>query len=353
MVADSGPALSVGERRVSADEPCFVIAEIGVNHNGDVDLAARLIDVAADAGADAVKFQTFRTTELVVESAAKAAYQTRQTGTGTQAKMLAELELDRHGLERLRDHCRTRNVEFISTAFDAMSLIDVLALEPKVLKWASGEIDNVPLLRQAAATRLPILLSTGMATLDDIEAALAILEEAQAGPVAVLQCVSQYPAPLDEQNLRTIASMRERFGRVTGFSDHTEGPWAAIAARAFGMAILEKHITLDRNMIGPDHAASMEAGEFASMVSALRAVERALGDGQKRPMPSELDTRAVARKSLVYARDLPAGHVLGLKDIAAKRPSGGLAPTRFDDFMGRTLSLAVAANQQVAEDHAG
>jgi N,N'-diacetyllegionaminate synthase len=347
MTAGKSPSFFVGDRRISAEDPCFVIAEIGVNHNGDVDLAMRLIDLAVEAGADAVKFQTFRTSELVIESASKAAYQSRQTGAGTQAQMLAALELDQRAFKRLREHCRARNIEFISTAFDPLSLADVLALEPQVLKWASGEIDNVPLLRQAAASGLPIILSTGMATLEEIGAALAILEDAQSGPVAILQCVSQYPAPLEQQNLRTIAAMREEFGRVTGFSDHTEGPWAAICARAFGMAILEKHITLDRSMAGPDHAASMETDEFAGMVRALRAIESAMGDGRKRPMPSELDTREAARKSLVYVTDLPAGHVVTAADITAKRPAGGLSPTRIDEFLGQSLTRDVAANQQV------
>jgi sialic acid synthase SpsE len=350
MAHTTSPHLMIGDRRVSAADPCFVIAEAGVNHNGNFDLARRLVDVAADAGADAVKFQTFRSAELVVPGAEKAAYQQRQTGAGSQAEMLAELELSLEEFARLRDHCFERGVEFMSTAFDSLSLADVVALGPKVLKWPSGEIDNVPLLLQAASTGLPVILSTGMATLDEVSAALGVLHQAGSSDVAVLQCVSQYPAPLAEQNLRCIAQMAESFSCVTGFSDHTEGPWAAIAARPLGMAILEKHITLDRSMAGPDHAASMEPSDFAELIVALRQVERALGDGNKRPMPCEADTRRSARKSLVFGRDLPAGHVLAAQDLSAKRPSGGISPSRFGEFLGKPLLHAVAVDQQVAPD---
>lgn len=348
MGEQDAPSMMIGSRRVSPDDPCFVIAEIGVNHNGDAGLAHALIDAAAEAGADAVKFQTFRAGELVVADASKARYQELQTGGGSQHDMLAALELTTAEFEQLRDHCADRGVVFMSTAFDVRSLEDVLALAPEVLKWPSGEIDNVLLLRQAAASRLPIILSTGMATMDEIAAALKTLDEAGSGPVAVLQCVSQYPAPMDEQNLRAIESMARAFHRVTGYSDHTEGIWAAIAARPLGMAILEKHLTLDRAMEGPDHRASIEPGAFADLVRALRAVESALGDGKKRPMPSELDTRDVARKSLVFARSLPEGHVLQAHDITAKRPGGGMSPAAIDSLIGRTLTRSAQADRQIA-----
>jgi sialic acid synthase SpsE len=345
--------MMIGKRRVSAADPCFVIAEIGVNHNGDLDLARRLVDAAAAAGADAVKFQTFRTGDLVVKGAPKAAYQQRQTGMGSQAEMLSDLELSFADFENLRDHCVARSILFMSTAFESQSLADVLKLGPAALKWPSGEIDNVTLLRQAAASRLPIILSTGMAMVDEIATALSVLEAASAGEVAVLQCVSQYPAPMAEQNLRCIATLADRFACVTGFSDHTEGPWAAIAARPLGMAILEKHITLDRSMPGPDHAASMEPEPFARLIEALREVESALGDGVKRPTASELDTHSVARKSLVYARDLPAGQSLTSLDLVAKRPAGGISPAEVDSFTGKKLRRAVVADQPVTPSDVG
>lgn len=347
MVVASHPAVHFGDRRVARDAPCYIIAEIGVNHNGDIDIARELIVKAVEAGADAVKFQTFRSSALVLEDAAKAEYQERNTGGGSQAEMLAALELTFDEFRQLRDDCDRLGIDFLSTAFDSESLKDVVALEPKALKWPSGEIDNVPLLRQAAATGLPVILSTGMADLAEIEAALSVLRAAGSGPVAILQCVSQYPAPMDEQNLATIPAMANRFDCVTGFSDHTDGPWAAVAARALGMAILEKHLTLDRSMAGPDHTASMENAAFTEMVDAIRAVEAALGDGNKRPMPSELSTRAVARKSLVYANDLAAGAVLEENDVTAMRPGGGMSPSKVDDIIGKVLVREVRRHEQI------
>ncbi|MGX7951272.1 N-acetylneuraminate synthase family protein [Tsuneonella sp. HG249] len=319
-----------------------------MNHNGDLGLAKDLIDAAVAAEADAVKFQTFRTDNLVVPGAEKATYQKRETGTGSQADMLRALELSFEEFAILRDHALGRGVDFLSTAFDSGSLEEVLTLGPKALKWPSGEIENATLLRQAAVSKLPIILSTGMATLEEVAAALHVLEEAKSGPVAILQCVSQYPAPMSEQNLRAIPEMGRRFGRVTGFSDHTDGPWAAIAARALGMAILEKHLTLDHQMPGPDHQASLEPTQFAEMVSALRQVEQALGDGEKRPMPSEVDTRSVARKSLVFTRDLPSGSIIDAADVASMRPGGGLSPMNIDRIIGRRLACDVRRFAQVA-----
>lgn len=339
------PSLKIGDRRVSAVDPCYVIAEIGVNHNGNVDCARRLVDVAVECGADAVKFQTFRTAELVTQDAPKAGYQAKQTGDGGQAAMLHELELRPADFELLNRHCAERAIDFISTAFDEQSLHDVIALRPKCLKWPSGELTNQPLLRVAAQSRLPIILSTGMAWLSEVATALEFLEREHSGDVAVLQCVSNYPAALAEQNLACIATMARAFGLVTGFSDHTEGPWAAIAARPLGMAILEKHITLDRNMPGPDHGASMEPQAFAELIKTLRLVEEAIGDGVKRPTSSEADTRAVARKSLVYATALNAGHVLSAADLKAKRPGNGIGPDSLPLLLGRRLKDAVRSDQ--------
>lgn len=342
------PEIRFGERVISREAPCYIIAEIGVNHNGELALAKELIAAAVEAGADAVKFQTFRLASLVLPGAAKAEYQERQTGSGSQAEMLAALELSNEDFRQLREECDRLGVDFLSTAFDSDSLRDVVALEPKALKWPSGEIDNVPLLRQAAKTGLPIILSTGMADLVEIEAALSVLDASSSGPVAILQCVSQYPAPMAEQNLAAIPAMARQFGRVTGFSDHTDTLWAAIAARALGMAILEKHLTLDRGMAGPDHKASIEPDAFAEMVAAIRAVETSLGDGIKRPMPSELSTRAVARKSLVYTCSLEAGTVLEASHLTALRPGDGLSPANIDAMLGRPLNRAVALHDQAA-----
>jgi N-acetylneuraminate synthase/N,N'-diacetyllegionaminate synthase len=336
--------MMIGERAVSADQPCYVIAEIGVNHNGDLELARALIDAAAASGADAAKFQTFRTDALVTRGAAKADYQKLQTGAGSQAEMLAGLELPMEAFAVLRDYCAAVGIDFISSAFDLESLETVISLKPPCLKWPSGELTNWPLLAVAASSRLPIILSTGMAQFDEVAAAVDFLERQGAEQFAILQCVSNYPAPLAEQNLRCIATMAQVFARPTGFSDHTQGPWAAIAARGLGMAILEKHITLDSAMAGPDHAASAEPSEFADMVRLLRQVEVALGDGIKRPTPSEMPTREAARKSLVYVRDLAAGHLLAAADLTAKRPGGGASPDKAELFIGRTLACGVSAD---------
>jgi len=340
------PSVSLAGRRVSADDPCYVIAEIGVNHNGDPDLAHQLIDAAAAAGADAVKFQTYVTDELVLASADRAAYQNRNTGTVTsQAEMLRRCELPFEVFTELRAHCREAEIDFISTAFDAPSLDFVISLEPSCLKWASGELTNKPLLLQAAPSGLPLLLSTGMGSLAEIGRAIDWLDGRL--ELVVLQCVSDYPAAIEDQNLRTLPAMRAAFGCPTGFSDHTIGPHAAIAARALGMAVLEKHFTLDSTMQGPDHRASVEPRDLAELVRLLRAIEAGLGDGVKRPVAAETDVRAVARKSLVYRRELPAGHMLTEADLTAKRPSTGLAPERMDEITGRTLARAVRCDEIV------
>lgn len=315
-----------------------MIAEIGVNHNGDPKIAHEMIDAAKKSGADAVKFQTFIAEDLVDESAPKAAYQIKSTGQGKQIDMLRALELPASVYRELRSHCAEVNVDFISTAFEATSLERVLELEPACIKWPSGELDNWPLLSQAAASALPVLLSTGMGNLAEIASAIEVLESGGCSSIAVLQCVSNYPARIEDQNLRTIATMSQVFGKPVGFSDHTLGPYAAIAARSLGMCILEKHFTLDRNAEGPDHRASMEVPEFGEMVRALRAIEIGLGDGVKRRLAVEEDTRMVARKSLFFASDLPIGHTLSDRDIDIKRPSGGLPPSVYDMVLGRVLS---------------
>jgi sialic acid synthase SpsE len=337
------PAITLSGRRIAADSPAYVIAEIGVNHNGQLDLAHRLIDAAKAAGADAVKFQTFRTDDLVLSSAIKADYQKDATGEGTQQDMLRALELPFEDFVALQSHCRGVGIDFMSTAFDPLSLEFVASLQPACLKWPSGELTNWPLLRQAGRTGLPVMLSTGMGSLHDISGAMDLL-----GPdaeVVILQCVSSYPARIEDQNLRVLPVMSAAFGCPVGFSDHTVGPYAALAARALGMSVLEKHFTVDRNMPGPDHAASIEPADFANMVRVLRQVEVGLGDGVKRPLAAEEGMRVVARKSLVYSRDLPEGHVLSENDLVAKRPGTGVTPDRMDLFLGLPLARAVAKDE--------
>jgi N-acetylneuraminate synthase/N,N'-diacetyllegionaminate synthase len=304
-----------------------------------------MIDAAKAAGADAVKFQTYRTEDLVLGTAAKAGYQQTTTGGGSQSDMLRALELPFETFAELKRHCDDVGIDFMSTAFDPESLDFVISLSPVCLKWASGELNNRPLLAQAGRSGLPILLSTGMGSLAEIEAALGWLGPRV--PVVILQCVSNYPARIEDQNLRTLPVMSAAFGRPVGFSDHTVGPYAALVARGLGMAVLEKHFTLDRGMSGPDHAASIEPGDFAEMVRLLRQVEAGLGDGVKRPADAEADVRAVARKSLVFRHDLPAGHRLAETDIIAKRPAGGIPPDQAGQFWGRVLVRAVSRDTPV------
>lgn len=344
-----GHDIMLGGRPVGAAHPCFVIAEAGVNHNGDLDTALRLIDVAADAGADAVKFQTFRAEAVASAQARKAAYQVETTGAGgDQLAMLRALELDFPAFERLAAHCRARGVAFMSTAFDAESLALVASLDPVALKWPSGEIDNIPLLRAAAGLGLPVILSTGMAGLGEIERALAEFDRGGAPGVAVLHCTSNYPARAEDLNLRAIPALARIFGRPTGFSDHSEGAAAALAARALGMAVLEKHYTLDRTAPGPDHRASLEPAELARLIADLRAVEAALGDGVKSPRAAELDTRAVARRGLRAARDIDCGEVLDMDNLVALRPAEGVSPAFIDMIAGRRAGRAIARGEPLA-----
>ena len=326
--------------------PAFVIAEAGVNHNGDLDLARRLVDAAAAAGADAVKFQTFRTDALVSAAAPKARYQVETTGGGeSQQAMLARLELGWDAHATLRDHAAARGLVFFSTPFDEASADLLGELGVELFKVPSGEVTNLPLLRHVAAKGRPVLLSTGMSTLDEVATAVETIRAAGDPPLAILHCVSAYPAPVEDTNLRAMDTLRTRFGRPVGLSDHSLGIEIALAAVARGAAVLEKHLTLDRALPGPDHRASLEPTDFIALVRGVRAIERALGDGDKRPMPSEVDTRAVARRSLVAARPLPAGHRLLRADIAIKRPGTGIAPGDLDAVVGRTLARALDADE--------
>ena len=332
--------------RVLGQGPTFIVAEAGVNHNGELDLALRLVDAAAAAGADAVKFQTFRTDALVSAAAPKARYQQETTGSAeSQSAMLAKLELSPAAHERLRDHATRRGIVFFSTPFDEASADVLDRLGVALFKVPSGEVTNVPLLRHLAAKGKPILLSTGMCTLEEVATALDTIAGAGDPPVAVLHCVSAYPAPAEETNLRAMDTLRARFGRPVGLSDHTLGVEIALAAVARGAAVLEKHVTLDRTLPGPDHRASLEPDELARLVRGARLIEAALGDGDKRPMPSEIDTRAVARRSVVASRALPAGHRVTRADVAVKRPGTGIPPAELERVVGRTLTRALAADE--------
>lgn len=314
----------------------LIIAEAGVNHNGDMDLARSLIDAAAQAGADLVKFQTFRADRLVTASAAKAEYQKRTTDMAeSQYAMLRKLELNRAMHELLMAHCQKRQIGFFSTGFDIPSLDLLRELGLERFKIPSGEITNLPYLRHLGAFGKPLILSTGMATLGEVEAALAVLETAGTPRqhVTVLHCNTEYPTPMQDVNLRAMLSIRDAFGVAIGYSDHTAGIEIPIAAVALGATVIEKHLTLDRHLPGPDHKASLEPAEFAVMVQAIRHIEQALGDGIKRPSPSEIVNKPVARKSLVAARPIRAGERFTPENVTVKRPGTGICPMRWDEMM--------------------
>jgi N-acetylneuraminate synthase len=342
--------------------PTFIIAEAGVNHNGSLEMALELIEVAARSGANAVKFQTFKAEKLLSRTAPKASYQVKTTSVAeSQFDMIKKLELSDAAHETLNSHCRRHDIQFLSTPFDLES-IDLLAhrFDLPVLKMPSGEITNALLLLAAARTRKPIILSTGMSDLADIEQALGVLafgflgwdapslhafRDAYASgegqrllreKVTLLHCTTEYPAPLDEVNLYVMDTLQAAFGLRVGYSDHTEGIDIPIAAVARGATIIEKHFTLDRALPGPDHRASLEPQELAAMIKAIRSVEQALGHGRKIATPAEQKNRPIARKSLVAARPIRRGDVFTTENLAVKRPGSGISPLHYWDWLGKT-----------------
>jgi N,N'-diacetyllegionaminate synthase len=330
----------------------FIIAEAGVNHNGSLDLALQLVDAAKTSGADAVKFQTFRAELLATHSAHKAAYQERTTPhTESQFEMLQRLELDAAAHQRLIDHCRKVGIQFLSSPFDAQSADLLATMDVPLFKVPSGEITNLPFLQHLARKGRPLILSTGMSTLGEVEDAVNILQAAGAPQLTLLHCVTEYPAPYAEVNLRAMLTLKSAFGLPVGYSDHTPGIEIAIAAAALGAEVIEKHFTLDRSLPGPDHAASLEPSELEQMVTAIRHVEAALGTGIKAPARCERANISVARKSVVAARSLPAGHQLAAADLDIKRPGNGLSPKLLPALIGRTLRAALAKDEIIRWDH--
>jgi len=351
----------------------YVIAEAGVNHNGQRDLAFALVDAAADAGADAVKFQTFDAARLAGKDAPKAKYQKQATDAAeSQLDMLRKLELPLAWHHDLQAHARQRGIEFLSTAFDLRSLEFLVNLGVPLFKVPSGELTNAPLLWRFARTGKPLVVSTGMATLSEVEQGLAVIAHALAverepasmdevwrswsqparraalrGHVTLLHCTSQYPTPPAEANLRAMDTLAAAFGLDVGYSDHTEGILIPAAAVARGAKVIEKHFTLDRKLPGPDHPASLEPDELARMVRDIRALQLALGDSAKAPQASEWDTRAAARQQVVAARDIAAGAVFGRDDLATARCGRGLPAAALWELVGRASSRAFAAGEPV------
>ena len=315
----------------------LIIAEAGVNHNGDLAMARKLIDVAADAGADMVKFQTFMANKLVTRHATKADYQNKTTDAAeSQHAMIHKLELTRDMHEKLIAHCNLRGIQFFSTGFDPDSVDMLVKLGVDRFKIPSGEITNLPYLRHVGRYGKSVILSTGMATLGEIESALSVLELAGTPRehITVLHCNTEYPTPMSDVNLRAMCTIRDAFGVKVGYSDHTLGIEVSIAAVALGATVIEKHFTLDRNLPGPDHKASLEPEELKEMVVAIRNIEQTLGNGIKRPSLSETKNKPMARKSLVAACAICAGEIFSETNLTVKRPGTGLSPMRWDEILG-------------------
>jgi len=316
----------------------FIIAEAGVNHNGSLEVAKSLVDVAAKAGADAVKFQTFKASNLVSKSAQKAAYQKKTTGVAeTQHAMLERLELNELAHQSLIEYCKNKNILFLSTPFDEESIDMLQSLGMHIYKIPSGEITNLPYLRRVGQLGKEIILSTGMSNLDEIGKALDVLEceGTPRSSITVLHATTEYPCPIEEVNLNAMLTIHKAFSIRVGYSDHTTGIEVPIAAVALGARVIEKHFTLDRSLDGPDHKASLEPDELTAMVKAIRNIEEALGDGIKRPMTSEAKNKLVVRKSLVASREIKAGEIFSAENIGTKRPGTGISPMRWDEVIGK------------------
>lgn len=351
-----------------------VICEAGVNHNGDIAMALDLVDAAADAGADMVKFQTFNAAALASKSAKKAEYQKETTGNDqSQYEMLKALELSEDDHHRLIARCRERNIAFLSTPFDFASLDLLITLDVPVLKIGSGDMSNAPLVHAIARTGKPMILSTGMANLDQVEEALGVVAHGYLGTdnpgaeafrmayaseagqqvlrdnVTVLHCTTAYPTPLQDINLKAMDIMRERLQLPIGFSDHSDGIMVSIGAAARGAVVIEKHMTLDRSLPGPDHRASLEPDAFGDMVQGIRIVSEALGTGEKEASTSERANMGVARKSLFAARDIAEGEAFSPDNLTTKRPGGGIAPIRYWDMLGTCADRDYKSDEQIQE----
>lgn len=335
--------LRVGSRSIGAGETCFVIAEAGVNHNGDIALAKQMVQIAAEAGADAVKFQTFRAETLVSSFAEKAPYQ-RSGGDDVESQrtMLGRLELSAAAHVELMEAARQSGILFISSPFDELSADFLLRLGVACLKIPSGEITNLPFLEHVASLGVPLILSTGMSSFDEVQTAARILSKGKAPGFALLHCVSNYPADPAACNLRAMATMAKAFHVPVGFSDHTLGYRVALAAVALGAAVIEKHFTMDKASPGPDHRASLDPNELTNMVRGIREVESSLGDGTKRAVPSEACTAAAARKSIVSARPIRCGAQIVQADLAFQRPGTGLPPGSVGRVVGMTAACDIA-----------
>ena len=332
-------------------EHVLIIAEAGVNHNGSLETAKKLIDSAADAGVDIIKFQTFKSKNLVSKSARMAEYQQKNTGHDeSQYAMLKKLELSVEDHLELIRHCNERGIRFFSTAFDMESIDFLHSLDMGLWKIPSGEITNYPYLKKIASYQEPVILSTGMCNLEDIKASLDVLlkEGCKKQNITILHCNTEYPTPYNDVNLRAMLEIKEIFGTKIGYSDHTNGIEVPIAAVAMGACVIEKHFTLDCDMEGPDHKASLEPNELKKMVESIRNIESALGTGHKAVSPSEKKNIEIARKSIVAAKDIAKGEILSENNLAVKRPGNGISPMRWNEVIG-TVAIRDFSEDEVIE----
>ena len=332
---------------------CLIIAEAGVNHNGDINLALDLISAASKAGVDAIKFQTFRADALVTANTNKANYQKQNTSVAeSQRDMLRKLELSNKDHHTLIHACKEHDLTFLSTGFDTESLDFLESTGMPIYKIPSGELTNLPLLRQIAGYNKPVILSTGMANISEIAQSLDALEQAgmQRKHITLLHCTTQYPTPMENVNLRAMLTLGETFQDIQiGYSDHTLGIEVPIAAVTLGAQVIEKHFTLDRNMEGPDHSASLEPQELQAMVQSIRNIEQAMGDGNKEPCSAELETRAVARKAIVASKPIQKGEIFSSTNLTVKRSGGGISPMLWDKLINQTASRSFEADEAI--DH--
>lgn len=312
----------------------YIIAEAGVNHNGSFELACKLVDVAKTAGADCIKFQTFKSNNLVSHNAQKADYQKSTTGEGSQVDMLKELELSYDEFRMLKDYCDKVGICFLSTPFDFESIHFLNSIDMPFWKVPSGEVTNYPYLVELAKTGKPVLMSTGMCDMDEIVAAINVLKNNGTKEIKLLHCNTEYPTPYEDVNLKAMQTLKNVFGYEVGYSDHTKGIEVPVAAVALGATVIEKHFTLDRDMEGPDHKASLEPDELTAMVSSIRHTEKAIGTGNKMPSPSEKKNITIARKSIVAAKKIKMGEVLTKDNITVKRPGTGINPMKWNEVLG-------------------
>ena len=324
----------ISNKLIGEGEQCFIIAEAGVNHNGDIELAKRLIDIAKDAGADSVKFQTFKAEDIVTQKAEKAEYQKETTDLEeSQYEMLKKLELSEEEFRELADYAKKRGILFLSSPFDKESVDLLFELGAPAFKIGSGEITNFPLLKYISKKGKPVILSSGMSTLGEVEDALNVIKREGIDDIILLHCVSNYPATIEDVNLRAMDTLKQAFKIPIGFSDHTLGITISIAAASLGAVVIEKHFTVDKNLPGPDHLASIEPNELKEMVEAIRSVEKALGDGIKRPTKYEKEIKKVARKSIVAKVDIPEGTIVTEDMLSIKRPGIGISPSKLNEVL--------------------